>query len=104
MPERPARRAYFPKATEDEYLEILRGYALESETLRDEFDAELKREIALIEQFPEAAPVVGRAVRRKVLRRFPYSLFYVIESDRLRVLAVAHHSRDPEYWRGRRSA
>ena len=39
---------------------------------------------------PEASQLVGSEVRRYLVRRFPYSLLYVVESDRIRVLAVAH--------------
>ncbi|TKB52555.1 MAG: type II toxin-antitoxin system RelE/ParE family toxin [Nitrospira sp.] len=50
---------------------------------------------------PEAWQVVGDETRRNLIRRFPYSLLYVIESDRIRVLAVAHQKRRPGYWRNR---
>jgi len=36
------------------------------------------------------------------LTRFPYSLIYTESGDEIRILAVAHHSRRPGYWRGRR--
>ena len=35
------------------------------------------------------------------LRRFPFSLIYTVMGDQLRILAVAHHSRRPGYWRNR---
>jgi toxin ParE1/3/4 len=44
---------------------------------------------------PEAFQLVGDKTRHKLIRRFPYSLLYVIESDRIRVLAVAHQKRWP---------
>lgn len=34
-------------------------------------------------------------VRRAVLRRFPYSLFYVIEQDQVIVLAFMHQHQKP---------
>jgi hypothetical protein len=36
------------------------------------------------------------------MRRFPYSLIYTVIGDEVRILAVAHHSRRPGYWRGRK--
>ena len=39
---------------------------------------------------PEAFQLVGDEIRRKIIGRFPYSLLYVIEPDRIRVIAVAH--------------
>ena len=34
-------------------------------------------------------------IRRAVLRRFPYSLFYVIEQDQVIVLAFMHQHQKP---------
>ena len=42
-------------------------------------------------------------IRKRVLRKFHYSLIYTIEKNRVLILAVAHHSRRPGYWVGRRS-
>jgi plasmid stabilization system protein ParE len=47
---------------------------------------------------PEAFQLVGDEIRHKLIRRFPYSLLYVIEPDRIRVIAVAHQKRRPGYW------
>jgi len=47
---------------------------------------------------PEAFQLVGGEIRHKLIRRFPYSLLYVIEPDRIRVIAVAHQKRRPGYW------
>ena len=47
---------------------------------------------------PEAFQLVGDEIRRKIIGRFPYSLLYVIEPDRIRVIAVAHQKRRPGYW------
>jgi hypothetical protein len=35
------------------------------------------------------------------LRRFPYSLFFVIEDETLIVIACFHGSRDPAQWQTR---
>jgi hypothetical protein len=37
-------------------------------------------------------------VRRTALARFPYSAIYLVEPDRLVVLAFAPHKRRPLYW------
>jgi toxin ParE1/3/4 len=96
------RRAYFPKATEDEYKAIRARYAEQSETLSETFKAEVTKAVAFIEQFPEASPVSSGRVRKKVLRKpFEYTLFYVIEEERIRILSVAHQKRRPGYWADR---
>ncbi len=54
-----------------------------------------------IEHHPEGAPVVEGAIRGKLVPRFPFTLFYSIEEMDILVLAVAHHKRQPGYWRSR---
>jgi hypothetical protein len=36
------------------------------------------------------------------LRRFPYSIVYLLLPEEIRVLAIAHQRRKPGYWSGRR--
>jgi len=53
-------------------------------------------------QNPRQFPVVFKNVRRALLRRFPYSLFFVIETDEtLSVIACFHASRNPARWQRR---
>ncbi len=61
----------------------------------------LEEAVQNVQAHPEAGQLVGSEIRRTLIRRFPYSLLYVIESDRIRVLAVAHQKRRPRYWRNR---
>ena len=51
--------------------------------------------------FPAAGKRVGRSVRRWVLRRWKYVIIYSIEEYGIYILAVAHQSRRPGYWRDR---
>jgi toxin ParE1/3/4 len=54
-----------------------------------------------IQANPNQYPVVHRNVRRALVRRFPYGVFYVVEGQRIVVLAVFHGSRDPSQWKSR---
>lgn len=41
----------------------------------------------------------GRSDTRSfVFKRFPYTLIYRVRGDVIEVLALAHHSRRPDYW------
>ncbi len=41
----------------------------------------------------------GRAdVRRRVLKRFPFSVLYMAEPAHVLIMAIAHHKRRPGYW------
>lgn len=48
------------------------------------------------------SPWRGRGQRRYVMKRFQYSLIYTVSGEEIRVLAVAHHNRRPDYWAGRK--
>jgi hypothetical protein len=54
-----------------------------------------------VAQAPFAAPVIRSDIRRKVLRNFPHSLFYVTEPDTVMIVSVAHQRRRPNYWHAR---
>jgi toxin ParE1/3/4 len=51
---------------------------------------------------PEMGARVHGQVRRVLIRRFPYGVFYVVEPGRIVVLAIFHASRDPVDWRAGR--
>jgi plasmid stabilization system protein ParE len=42
-------------------------------------------------------------IRRALLRRFPYAVYFAIDGDIAVVVAVLHASRDPAEWQHRRS-
>ena len=64
---------------------------------REAIDALLGRMGANPRQFP----IVFKNVHRALLRRFPYSLFFVVEDEALLVIACFHASRDPAQWQKR---
>jgi toxin ParE1/3/4 len=39
-----------------------------------------------------------RNLRHFVLRKFPFSIVYAVVRDLVYIVAVAHGSREPEYW------
>ena len=44
---------------------------------------------------------VHMGVRRALLHRFPYCVFYVVVESKIGVLAVLHAVRNPEQWKAR---
>ena len=38
-------------------------------------------------------------IRRAIVHRFPYGIFFVTHSEFINVIAVMHHARDPKHWR-----
>lgn len=62
------------------------------------FLAAVRERLEAIRSFPEPNPIVYRDIRRAVVSRFPYLIFYVVRPDRIAVLAVLHHARNPAVW------
>ncbi|MHB8524255.1 MAG: type II toxin-antitoxin system RelE/ParE family toxin [Limisphaerales bacterium] len=52
---------------------------------------------------PELPRLRAKGYRRVNLKVFPYYIAYVVWSDAIWVLAVAHGRRRPEYWLERKS-
>ena len=69
--------------------------------LGDRFIDEVERVIALLTEHPELGAGVGQDVRFIVLDRFPFRLVYAVEDSAIRIIAVAHQKRRPDYWHGR---
>ncbi len=40
----------------------------------------------------------GDGLRKRILKRFPYTVFYEVDRAQVTVLAVAHQRRRPGYW------
>lgn len=79
-----------------------RWYERERAGLGFDFLRMVDRAIARIESIPQSgSPVPGVAdvaIRRILVRRFPYHVVYIELPDRVQVLAVAHQRRRPGYW------
>ena len=71
------------------------------QTIADSFERELDKAVRLLKQFPQLGTPGLRESRRLRLDGFPYNLHYRVDGDMLRILAVAHQSRKPGYWRTR---
>jgi plasmid stabilization system protein ParE len=54
--------------------------------------------LAGVRRNPSAFPKVHKDVRRVLMRKFPYALFYLVEEERIVVVACFHAKRDPMDW------
>lgn len=58
--------------------------------------AELERVERFIRLNPLLYPQVEGEIHRANLRRFPYSMFYVVDGETVSVLSCFHQHRDPK--------
>ena len=76
-------------------------YEKNSRGLGSEFIRVVDASLSAIQRNPFAYPIVYREIRRKLIRRFPYGIFYLIESETIYIIACLHVKRDPHQWQRR---
>jgi toxin ParE1/3/4 len=95
--------AQFNRLAERELTEAILYYERQSQGLGERLLEEVELGVAFLRRYPEAAPKIHGSIRRFVLPTFPYYLLYrPLSSMAIRILAVAHQKRQPNYWVGRR--
>lgn len=73
-------------------------YEREVAGLGEAFLTQVEKAVDQIRRHPRSGPPILGTNRRCRVSRFPYNLVYRIESDRIFILALAHHKRRPYYW------
>jgi plasmid stabilization system protein ParE len=91
---------FHPEA-EEEFLQAAAYYERQSLGLGKEFSSEVQRTLSRVLQYPDGGHSVRGGRRSWRVSRFPYAVIYRVYPDMVRVLAVAHLSRKPGYWRHR---
>jgi len=69
--------------------------------LGDEFMDVLRDHLESIQQNPELYAKLYRSVRASLLQRFPYVVYFRVESDQIRVIGIQHGRQNPRRWRSR---
>ena len=94
------RVEFTPEASVD-IAEAFSWYAGRRAGLGAEFVAELERTLGLVSTMPGMGRVVYRTLRRALVRRFPFAVYYSLSDDLIQIRAVLHGSRHPRTWRRR---
>ena len=94
------RLEFHPEA-ELELIESAVYYEKQVPGLGERFESEIRYATDLLLDQPEIGPLVDPNLRKFILTRFPFTLYYSVTADVLRIEAVAHQSRRPGYWKSR---
>lgn len=100
MPPKPVRVSLSNAAQADAAVDWYTGKG--AFIAADDFADELDQALGLLKRFPELGQASAGNTRTLPLHSFPYSLIYRLQTDVIRVIAVAHHGRRPGYWGKRR--
>lgn len=91
------RLKFSPRALR-ETGEAQEWYESQSTGLGEEFIAAMELQLKRLEHSPLLYAEVIPGVRRSLLPRFPYGLFYAVRDNLVYVLAVLHDARNPRRW------
>jgi toxin ParE1/3/4 len=94
-------RVVFRRAARAEFDAAALWYEDRQAGLGAQFVSEINRVVELIANHPERFPVKHLEIRCVQARRFPYSVFFRPEANRVVVLAVFHARRNPAVWQAR---
>jgi plasmid stabilization system protein ParE len=86
----------------NEAIEAWSWYAERNTEAANGFARALRAAFTLIRTSPQAGRIVLGNRRRVLVMGYRYSIIYFIQDADVVVVAVAHTSRKPGYWRGRR--
>ena len=95
-----AKPRFHPKAAA-EFTSPIAWYKQRSHRAADRFEDEVEQALQRIGDNPQLYPRYDEVHRFAVVKRFPYSVVYRMLGDQQYVVAAAHSSRAPGYWRGR---
>jgi len=91
---------YHPSALK-ELVDAAQYYEAAADGLGQRFLDEVGVCVADIAESPERWPFFLMNTRRRLLNVFPYTLVYLVENDRIYILAAMHQKRRPGYWKKR---
>jgi len=84
-----------------EYDDAFDYYESRQAGLGAAFAARVQNVLTRIGNNPKMHAIVSGDIRKAVVTKFPYCIFYRELTDRVEVIAVFHTSRDPSVWHQR---
>ncbi len=96
----------FSPESVEELAEAAAWYASQRPELAEWFLEEIARALKSAQTRPASFPRLrdlpsDLVVRRVLLPKFPYVALFLEMDDNIRIIAVAHYKRDPDYWLNR---
>jgi plasmid stabilization system protein ParE len=76
-------------------------YSEESPKVADIFFKQINLGFENIKQNPKSFPIAHKDVRKHVIKKFPFVIYYRIIHTVIQVIAIFHTSRNPEIWNER---
>jgi plasmid stabilization system protein ParE len=86
-----------------EFIAAGRYYNEQIPDLGDDFIDEIEAGIGKTLCAPRTCRLIKDDVRRFLVRRFPYGIYYTVENEMVVIWASKHLHRAPDFWQQRRA-
>jgi plasmid stabilization system protein ParE len=87
---------------ENDLSEAYSWYEQQRPGLGDDFLLRVEAAFDSIRYDSHTYACIFQNIRRKLIRHFPYGIFYIIAENKVIVLAVMHAKRNPSRWQNRK--
>ena len=85
-----------------EFRQATRWYEFRTPGVGERYADAVEKVIVEVGEQPDRFPRLDRVFREAGMTDYPYSVIYrALPSGDVQVVAIAHASREPGYWRGR---
>ena len=91
----------FSNEAEADFDNSYEYYAIESQKVADNFYRQVNQSLKTISDNPQGFQRVFKNIRRYVIKKFPFVIYYRVENTTIQIIAVFHTSRNPEIWKQR---
>ena len=88
-------------SAEKDITEAIEWYEKQLPGLGSRFLNDIDQTIISIKDNPEIYRKVYKDFRRALLNKFPFGIYYLLESDKVVIFAVYHEKRNPKSWKKR---
>lgn len=91
----------FHDEADEEFVASIEFYEAQDVGLGLAFYEEVRKSIHLILGAPYMWPIKRHGCRRYLVDRFPFAIHYLVAGETVWIVALAHTSRRPYYWKDR---
>jgi plasmid stabilization system protein ParE len=94
------RRTFVRPEAQINIREAAVWYEQQETGLGHRFMGEIRQSLKSIRKTPFRFPIIENGVRRLLLHRFPYAIYFLLENDTVVVIELLHQHRQPQTWKG----
>lgn len=92
------RRTFVRSEAQNDISDAMRWYESRESGLGKRFIHQIRTTLQQIGENPLRFPVISENIRRALVQKFPYALYYINEPNHISIVAVLHQHRRPDTW------